>query len=30
MSIKWPELWKWVEISEYQYFGETKGENGLN
>jgi len=29
MSIKWPELWKWVENSEYQYIGETKGEYGF-
>ena len=29
MGIKWPELWKWVENSEYQYIGETKGEYGF-
>jgi DNA gyrase inhibitor GyrI len=29
MSIKWPELWKWVEKSEYQYIGETKGDYGF-
>ena len=29
MSIKWPGLWKWVENSEYQYIGETKGEHGF-
>ena len=29
MSIVWPELWKWVENSEYQYIGETKGEYGF-
>ncbi|GAH38481.1 unnamed protein product, partial [marine sediment metagenome] len=29
MSFKWPELWKWVENSEYQYIGETKGEYGF-
>ena len=29
MSIKWPDLWKWVENSEYQYIGETKGEYGF-
>ena len=28
MSTKWPELWKWVENSEHQYIGETKGEYG--
>ena len=25
----WPKLWKWVENSEYQYIGETKGEFGF-
>ena len=29
MSIKWPELWKWVENSDYHYIGETKGEYGF-
>jgi len=29
MSIMWPGLWKWVENSEYQYIGETKGEYGF-
>ena len=29
MSIKWPELWKWVENSKYRYIGETKGEYGF-
>lgn len=29
MSIKWPGLWNWVENSEYQYIGETKGEHGF-
>ena len=29
MSIIWPDLWKWVENSEYQYIGETKGEYGF-
>jgi len=29
MSTKWPKLWKWVENSEYQYVGETKGECGF-
>ena len=29
MSIMWPALWKWVENSEYQYVGETKGEYGF-
>jgi DNA gyrase inhibitor GyrI len=28
MSLKWPELWKWVENSEYHYIDETKGEYG--
>jgi len=28
MSIIWPGLWKWVENSEHQYIGETKGEHG--
>ena len=28
MSFKWPDLWKWVENSEHQYIGETKGEYG--
>ena len=29
MGIIWPVLWKWVENSEYQYIGETKGEYGF-
>lgn len=29
MGIVWPELWKWVGESEYNYIGETKGDNGF-
>lgn len=29
MGVVWPELWKWVERSEYKYIGETKGDNGF-
>jgi len=29
LIANWPELWKWVENSKYQYIGETKGELGF-